>query len=479
MLEVRLYNTLTRRKETLVPLESGHIKLYACGVTVYDESHLGHAMQATVFDFLVSFLQTIGYRVTYVRNFTDVDDKIIKRAHELNLLPAKLAEEIIASTRGDFVALGLTEPTVEPRVSRHIEEIIQMIATLCAKDYAYATEAGNVYFRVRRFKDYGHLSNRKIEQLQNSETDNDDKEDLLDFALWKSDTTESVTWDSPWGKGRPGWHIECSAMAKKHLGASFDIHGGGRDLIFPHHENEIAQSVCANDESFAAIWMHNGLLTVNGQKMAKSLRNHLSIKAFLHDWSAEILRLHILLHHYRSNIDFSQESFKQARRRLLYYYHTLHMLQQVTTQTSASTQNMSAAVETQHANFTAAMCDDLNTPVALAHLHETCKKANELHKTTQRGKEQANELLQLLTYFGKVLGLFRSPTEKFISEQKLAVLADSGIGQTQLQSLIDERSAARHAKNFTLADKIRKDLQAKGIDLQDYNDRSDWTIMWR
>ena len=465
--QVTLYNTLTRRKELLTPLEDGHVKIYACGVTVYDHCHVGHAMQASVFDILTNFLRGLGYRVTYIRNFTDVDDKIIARAREMQILPSELATKMTASAAADFKALGLTAPDAEPRVSQSIASIIAMIVDLCAQGFAYPTVAGNVYFSVRKYSDYGRLSNRDIEQLQQGETATD-KQDNLDFALWKADTTASASWSSPWGQGRPGWHIECSAMAKQHLGMSFDIHGGGRDLIFPHHENEIAQSVCANSSPYASIWMHNGLMTVEGKKMSKSLRNHITIKDFLQNWSPEVLRLIILSHHYRSNIDFSQKAFKQARRRLFYYYQTISKLH-----TDADDDDAYLAVVKD--NFLACMCDDLNTPMALVQLQDTCKKANELH----RAGKQTGAYHALLSFFGKTLGILQDEASEHIAKQKQTVLDDSGISETELQALITQRNHARQTRNYQLADQIRAQLQDKGIELQDYADRSDWSVILR
>ena len=345
-----------------------------------------------------------------------------------------------------------------------------MIADLCAQGFAYPTEAGNVYFRVRSFPDYGRLSNRNIEQLQQGEAATD-KQDMLDFALWKADTTASASWSSPWGQGRPGWHIECSAMAKKHLGKSFDIHGGGQDLIFPHHENEIAQSVCANSSPYATIWMHSGLMTVEGQKMSKSLHNHITIKDFLRSWSPEVLRLIILAHHYRSNIDFSQKTFKQARRRLFYYYQTLERLQTTNNAAASGDKNLDSIKE----NFLACLCDDLNTPMALAQLHDACKKANEL----LRSGKQTGDYLKLLAFFGKTLGILQDKPSSHVAAQKLTVLNDSGVSETELQSLIAQRTRARQSKDYQLADQIRAQLQNKGIELQDYTDRSDWSVILR
>ena len=472
---VKIYNTLTRHKEHLQPLTDNHVRIYACGVTVYDDCHVGHAMQALVFDLLVNFLRGSGYRVTYVRNFTDVDDKIIARSQELGISPQQLVDEMIASCQRDFKALDLTAPDQEPRVSTHIAEIIAMISTLIEGGYAYASEAGNVYFRVRRFSDYGKLSNRKIEDLQSGEPHTDDKEDVLDFALWKADTVEGASWSSPWGTGRPGWHIECSAMSAAHLGKSFDIHGGGRDLVFPHHENEIAQSVCANASPYASIWMHSGLVTVEGRKMSKSLHNHITIAQFLQDWSTEVLRLAVFTHHYRSNIDFSPAFLRTVRRRLLYYCETLVFLRTVAGEAQHTT-TLSVPHAQTYQKFMAALGDDLNTPEALAQMNLACKKANDLRRNPAKAKEQATQLAQLITQCGDLLGIIRGDPQALIATTRQAVLQEIGVSEQQVQGMIAERVAARQAGDYVRADALRAELHSKGIDLQDTPAGTTWTV---
>ena len=471
---IKLWNTLSRSKEQLRPLTDGHVRIYACGVTVYDDCHIGHAMQALVFDLLVNFLRASGYRVTYVRNFTDVDDKIIARSQELGISPRQLAADMIASCQRDFTALGLTMPDQEPRVSTHIPAIVSMISTLIDKGYAYASKAGNVYFRVRRFADYGKLSNRKIEELQSGEPHTDDKEDVLDFALWKVDEVEGASWSSPWGTGRPGWHIECSAMAAAHLGKSFDIHGGGRDLVFPHHENEIAQSVCANTSPYASIWMHSGLVTVEGRKMSKSLHNHITIATFLQDWPPEVLRLAVFTHHYRSNVDFSPDFFRTIRRRLFYYCETLLFLQSI-----ASTNNdpLDATHEKIYAKFCAALSDDLNTPAALAQFNIACKQANNLRR--QPNAHSAAQLAQLITRCGTLFGILPADPQAFITTARQAVLRDSELTAEQVEDMLKQRLAARQTKDFQRADELRQQLQAKGIELQDTPNGTTWTIGYK
>ena len=473
---VKLWNTLTRRKERLQPLEDGHVRIYACGVTVYDDCHIGHAMQALVFDLLVNFLRASGYRVTYVRNFTDVDDKIIARSKQLAISPQQLAESMIASCQSDFSALGLRVPDHEPRVSTHIAAIIAMITRLIDNGYAYASRAGNVYFRVRRFPAYGKLANRDIEQLQSGEPHTDDKEDKLDFALWKADNVATASWSSPWGTGRPGWHIECSAMSAAHLGKSFDIHGGGRDLVFPHHENEIAQSVCANASPYASIWMHSGLVTVEGRKMSKSLHNHITIAAFLRDWSPEVLRLAVYMHHYRSDIDFSPAFFCMVRRRLLYYCETLVFLRSIAAPDDDATA-LDTATASIDAKFSAALCDDLNTPAALARLNTVCKQANELRrKPAAQHAHKATELAQCIARSGALLAILPAAPQAFIAKARQEVLQESGLSESMVTAMIARRLAARQQRDFQQADKLRAELQTKGIELQDTPDGTTWTV---
>ena len=474
---IKLYNTLTNNKQPLVPLAKGHVKIYACGVTVYDSSHVGHAMQALVFDLLVRFLCHVGYRVTYVRNFTDVDDKIIARANELAISPRKLASSIIASCRDDFARLGLKPATHEPCVSQNIAEIIAMIEQLIADGFAYASEQGNVYFRVAKFPDYGQLSNRTIEQLVGGDSPADDKEDPQDFALWKKSEAVDASWPSRWGTGRPGWHIECSAMAKKHLGVSFDIHGGGRDLVFPHHENEIAQSVAANNSPYATIWMHNGLVTVDGQKMAKSLGNHITIADFLNNWPAEVLRLAIITHQYRSDIDFSEEIFRINCQRPLYFYQTLLFLEENLPTDDQPPPKDCLTNNNHYRNFIAALEDDLNTPIALAELQALSKTIN---RTRNRiDGQQIKELHKVMLTIGNVLGLFNEPPQTFISDLKQRALDANNLDRQHIETLIEQRQSARQGKDFAKADQLRQQLIDQGIEVRDSQQGTEWGFIWR
>jgi len=474
--QIQITNNLTNRKEALTPLEPGKIKMYACGITVYDHSHIGHAMQAIFFDVIRSYLEFAGYDVTYVRNYTDVDDKIINRAKERSMSPAQLAKEMIDSTDKDLSDMGVRPPHHAPCVSSHIPEIIAMIEQLVERKAAYKTSEGDVYYRVKSKADYGKLSNRKPDELRSGTRALVDggKEDELDFALWKSDETPDASWPSPWGQGRPGWHIECSAMAKHYLGSTFDIHGGGRDLIFPHHENEIAQSESANGAKYVNYWTHCGLMTIDKQKMSKSLGNHILIQDFLRDWPAEVLRLSILEHHYTSNIDFSKNAFRQSLRRLLYYYRTLAELDQLADPAGQGDYKAEDALERFH-QF---MSDDFNTAAAIGDLNKEFKRGNDWlrGKKTAVTKANAFSLAKLLRQTFGVLGLMQEDPEAAIPKLKDAYLRDIGLAASDLQDLMGKRQTARESKDWPAADAIRDELNKFGIEVMDTPSGPDWTV---
>ncbi len=484
--EIQLSNTLTGKKEKLQTVEANHVRMYACGVTVYDDCHIGHAMQAVFFDVIRRYLEFAGYRVTYVRNYTDVDDKIIKRASERGISPAELVEQIIASTEADMHALGVRPATFEPRVSQTIPEIIAMIETLITKGFAYATSAGDVYYRVHKKSDYGKLSNRKLEELRVGTRDlvSGDKEDEMDFALWKEDATPGASWPSPWGLGRPGWHIECSAMAKAHLGESFDIHGGGRDLIFPHHENEIAQSEAANSCSYARHWMHSGLLTINKQKMSKSLGNHVLIRDFLQRYPAEVLRLAYLQNHYSSNVDFSDAVFRQAARRLLYFYETLQALDQIAAsaklegkETLLPAHDPQQLIEVFHRE----MSQDFSSVGALRELLLASRKANELRsmKLTPARALTAKTYSETFRKLFEVFGILQMEPQAFIDNLRSKILSYMQIDPSSIDKAIADRNAARAAKDYAKGDALRKQLLDAGIELMDSPEGTRWTILWK
>lgn len=477
---IQIRNNLTRKKEPLKPLTPGHIKMYACGITPYDSSHIGHAMQAIYFDVIRRYLEFAGYKVTYVRNFTDVDDKIIKRAETLGIAPLELSERIISESHQEMAALGIQPAHFEPKVSEVIPEIIKMIEDLILNDAAYSTKDGDVYYKVRQKSDYGKLSNRKTDELRSGTRDivQGSKDDELDFALWKADSTPGASWPSPWGTGRPGWHIECSAMAKRFLGPSFDIHGGGRDLLFPHHENEIAQSESANCQPYASVWIHSGLLTLNKQKMSKSLGNSITIDSFLKIWPGEVLRLAYLTHHYSSDLDFSQKVFAQNRRRLLYYYETIQELESIS-KTAVDGEclpgyNQNELIE----NFHHAMCDDFNTAVAIASLNIAMKKARTI-LTAKDSPLKANTALSYLKSFkkvGSVLGLLTSDSKTFIDKLTDLVLPELQITRSDIAEKISARQQARDQKNWALSDNIRDELLTRGILLKDSGATTSWSI---
>jgi len=476
MRNIVLTNSLTRRKEPLALLNpnSKHVGIYACGVTVYDDCHIGHAMQAIYFDILRSYLKYCGYNVTYVRNYTDVDDKIINRAREKGISPAKLAAEMIAGSIRDMAAIGVKPADFEPKVSENIPEIIAMIEQLIANGYAYPTKSGDVYYRVRKKSDYGKLSNRKPDELKSGTRDivAGEKEDELDFALWKNDSTPDASWQSPWGVGRPGWHIECSAMSCKHLGKSFEIHGGGRDLIFPHHENEIAQSEAANGAQYASIWMHSGLLTIEQQKMSKSLGNHITIEKFLSEWPAEVLRLGFLMNHYSSNIDFSQHFFQTCMKRLLYYYEGLVAMSEYSGDLKAEPDQKLID------EFNAAMADDLNTVSAISAMNLAFKRARELmsgKKSPQKQKDVA-AISSAIRQTADVLGLFKTSPETEIHSLKTKILPSLGITESEIKGAITQRQDARAAKDFAKGDAVRDQMAAKGIELRDSPAGTIWSI---
>ena len=488
MREITIRNNLTGKKEFLQPLTPGQIKMYACGVTTYDDCHIGHAMQAIFFDVIRHYLEFIGYQVTYVRNYTDVDDKIIKRASELGLSPVDLSAKIIASSEQDMDQIGVAKANHEPKVSEMIPEIISMVQTLIDKGMAYCTRGGDVYFRVRDKQDYGKLSNRNPEELRSGTRAivQGDKEDELDFALWKSDITPGASWNSPWGKGRPGWHIECSAMSQHFLGDSFDIHGGGRDLIFPHHENEIAQSECATGKPYAKVWMHCGLLTIEKQKMSKSLGNHISIKQFLKSWPGEVLRLSYLSHHYSSDIDFSQKLFELNRRRLLYYYETLQELQDASQGQSKTILTTPAKVDFLPGynpdelleDFHKAMCDDFNTGLAIAAVNNAMRKARSILalKKSQQSANIAAAFFKSFQEIGKVFGIMIMEPSIFIRQLTDLVLPELGLTRESIDKKLAERAQARAEKNWSESDRIRDELLSLGVLIRDGVSGTTWSI---
>lgn len=476
-LPIRVYNTLSRRKEDFLPLRPAEVSMYVCGVTVYDECHLGHARAYVCFDVVRRFFRYAGYHVTYVQNFTDVDDKIIARAREnapqdgdMNQLSRELAERYIDRYFQVMNALGIESASVYPRATEHIGDMIELIAKLIEKGSAYAVD-GDVFFSVASFDNYGQLSGKAIEDLRSGERVEVDvrKRSPLDFALWKSVKPGEPAWDSPWGAGRPGWHIECSAMSLKHFKGTFDIHGGGCDLIFPHHENEIAQSEAATGETFARYWMHNGFLTINQEKMSKSLGNFFTLKDIFEQFSPETVRLFLLAAHYRSPIDFSDERLKEAEEQLHRGYMMLRNAQvalfgwDVSESRAVDWPELKAIQD----KFIAGMCDDFNTAIAIACLFEIIHAVNVLLAQKKRSEEDLMRIKAALALFAdiaSVLHLFQSPFT-------IVTLTSScqHNEEAEAQRLLQARAQARADKNWSLADELRDQILAmfKDVELTD------------
>lgn len=448
MSALRIYNTLTRSKEPLVPIRPGHVGIYVCGMTVYDECHLGHARVMIVFDVVVRYLRS-RFTVQYVRNITDIDDKIIARALERGEHISQLTDHFIALMHDDERALGVVPPDAEPRATAHIDGIIAMVETLIEKGFAYRTASGDVYYRVRAFPAYGALSGKAVDDLRSGARValGEDKEDPLDFALWKAAKPGEPQWDSPWGPGRPGWHIECSAMSTQCLGPHFDIHGGGPDLKFPHHENEIAQSEAATGARFVNVWMHNGPVEVDHQKMSKSLGNFLTIKAALARHEAEVLRYFLLASHYRSPLDYSEEAVLQARAALTRLYASLEGIE-------PSAGSEGAAYEQR---FCDAMDDDFNTPVAMSVLFDLAHEINRCGKDAPAARPLAFCLRRL----GGMLGLLDRPPEVFLRG------TPGTFPETEIERLVVERLRARQERRFADSDRIREELRGHGVVLED------------
>jgi len=450
---LQIYNTLTRRKAPFTPIEPGEARMYVCGMTVYDLCHLGHARVLVVFDVVYRYLQHVGYDVTYIRNITDIDDKIIRRAHENGEPIDALTGRFIAAMREDAAALGILPPDDEPRATAHIPEILAMIERLVANGHAYAVDNGDVYYAVASFPKYGKLSGKDPQELRSGarvEVD-DAKRDPLDFALWKAVKPGEPAWDSPWGPGRPGWHIECSAMSTCCLGNHFDIHGGGADLQFPHHENEIAQSEGATGEPFVNVWMHNGFVRVNEEKMSKSLGNFFTVREILARYQPEEVRYFILTSHYRSPLNYDDEHLDNARAALTRLYTALRGL--------PAAEPSSAGLRFRE-RFGAAMDDDFNTPVALAVLFDLAREINRLRADDEPA---AAELGAELRELGGVLGLLGQDADDYLRGGAGA----EGPSDADIDALIQQRADARKTRDFAGADRIRDELQAAGIVLED------------
>jgi cysteinyl-tRNA synthetase len=466
---LKIYNTLSAKKEPFVPLKEGEVRIYVCGVTVYDSSHIGHARSLLTFDVVYRYFKFLGFRVTFVRNFTDVDDKIIQRARQENATAEAVAGRYIAEFQEDARALGLLPPTEEPKATEHIAEIIALIRRLEERGVAYRAD-GDVFYDVGRFPDYGKLSRKKIDELEAGARVEVDprKRSPMDFALWKASKPGEPSWDSPWGKGRPGWHIECSAMSTKYLGQPFDLHGGGRDLIFPHHENEIAQSEAAYDLPLARVWMHNGFLNINQEKMSKSLGNILPIREVLGRHDAAALRHYILSSHYRSPMDFSEQGLEEAEKGLERIYETIDRFEQ------SGASGGSAPDAKLLEEFRREMDDDFNTPRAVALIFDEVRALNRL---MDEGKAPAlGSRVAALKNAGAALGLLQDSPQAFLTRKKERWLRQSGIAPQNIEELIRRRDEARKQKKWQEADRLRAELQEKGILIEDTSGGTIWKV---
>lgn len=482
-----LFNTLTGRQEVFEPIEPNKVRMYVCGVTVYDYCHIGHARSALVFDVLRRYLESCGYAVTFVKNFTDVDDKIIKRAQEQGVSCDAVTNKYIQAYHEDMGKLGIRVATEEPKATEHIADIIQLTERLVSKGLAYIVD-GDVYFEVVKYPEYGRLSKRRLEDLQaGARVDVDErKRHPMDFALWKSSKPGEPSWESPWGPGRPGWHIECSAMSIRHLGETFDIHGGGMDLIFPHHENEIAQSCGATGREFARYWVHNGFVQINQEKMSKSLGNFFTIREIFDksEWpetvTGEMLRYFLLSTHYRSPLDFSDQSVAEAKNALNGFYDLFERLKESAPAQGGADQQMREASTRARQAFIAAMDDDLNTPNAVAALQKLRGEAN---KALDAGlsAEMRHVVREEFRSLGAVLGLLQPDRWQFKSQGSQESHGASGapakrLSDEEIAGKIAARLVAKQSRNYKLADQLRAELSSHGIIIED---RPDGTSRWK
>jgi cysteinyl-tRNA synthetase len=479
---LKIYNTLSQEKEIFKPLKPDNVDLYVCGVTPYDYCHIGHGRVYLVFDVIIRYLRSLGFTVNYIRNITDIDDKIIKRAQERNIPFTALTGEFIGAMNADFQNLNILEPTVEPRATDYIAQMIQMIEKLVDKGYAYVGETGDVYYDIQKFESYGCLSHRDMEDLKAGSRVqiNDAKQHPFDFVLWKMAKPNEPSWESPWGPGRPGWHIECSAMSLQNCGETFDIHGGGPDLKFPHHENERAQSEAATGKTFVNYWMHVGFVQQDKEKMSKSLNNFLTIRDFLKQYHPEVMRYFSIMSHYRSPIDYANENIDAAAKGLSRLYIALRGLYSSSENNFVSVAKLAAlkqlslakssSDELYEQKFQDAMNDDFNTPEAIAVLFEL---AHEINRHRETDPEKATQLGAILKKLGNLLGLLYTEPEIFL--QNLTGKSTS-LSTAEIENLIAKRSEARKAKEWAESDRIRDTLLSQGISLEDTAMGTTWSV---
>lgn len=480
---MKIYNSMTRKKEEFKPIEEGKVKMYACGITVYDLSHIGHARQAIVYSMIAEYLRFRGYDVKYVRNYTDVDDKIINRANILGKDPLDFSKEQIREAEIDMKELHVKDADVKPKASENIDNIIKFVQGLIKKGYAYESSNGDVYYIVRKFNEYGKLSNRNIDELINGVRKNVEvgKRDPLDFALWKAAKPGEISWNSPWGKGRPGWHIECSAMALNELGEMIDIHGGGKDLIFPHHENEIAQSEALNGKTFAKYWSHCGLIKINGEKMSKSLGNSLTIRDALKKYDYEVIKYVFMQKHYTTDIDILDNDFIIAEGHLNYFYNTLKQIKDIKKEIKEKDDIDYEVIKNLENKFIQAMDDDFNTTIVISELFNIFKYINnQLSIINKENKEYiSNTLIKLVEKIKQlynIIGLFTHDEDEYINTYKNKRINEMGISREEIEQKIKLRNEFKEKKDYKNADRIRSELLDNKIILNDTREGTFWNI---
>jgi len=491
---LKIYNTLSKRKEDFIPLEEGKVGFYVCGITAYDVCHIGHARSAIVFDVIYRYLKYRGYAVTYVKNFTDVDDKIIEKALKEGVDIRTIADRYIREHNEDMDALGIARPTVAPRATENIKGMIRLIERLLERGLAYVVD-GDVFFAVERFEGYGKLSGRTLDEMMAGARIEVDKKkkNPYDFVLWKATKKGEPWWDSPWGRGRPGWHIECSVMSQRFLGETFDIHGGGEDLIFPHHENEIAQAEGATGKSFARYWVHNGFVKINSEKMSKSLGNVFTVKDILRRVHPDVVRLFMLRSHYKSIIDFSEDGLRDARSAMERFYTTLETVNKLLAgcgdfdnfsgkDLSGEDEAFFKKVESLPERFVDTMDDDFNTARAIGYVFETLRRLNTyISDNADRSEERAflftlDAAKRRMRETGKVLGLFLADPSEYFRLDKDRELRRKNLTEEEIETLVEERNRARHERDWERADEIRNRLRERGVLVRDSSEGSSWTV---
>lgn len=464
MKTLRIHNSLTDKIEEFKPINPNLVKVYICGMTVYDYMHIGHARTYVSFDAFIRFLRFLGYNVLYVQNITDVDDKIINRANETKTSTYGLSERFVGEVFEDMDALGIERANFYPKVTDHMDEIIALIQKIISKGLAYES-AGNVYFDVKKFKSYGKLSNQKIDELIAGKRvePGEGKKNPADFALWKKSKSEEPSWNSPWGKGRPGWHIECSAMSTKYLGESFDIHGGARDLKFPHHDNEIAQSESATGKQFVKYWMHTGFLNVNGEKMAKSLGNFITVRDLLKKYDSESFRLFVLQYHYRSPVDFTYDKINDAKKALDRAYNAYELMRHME-EGDEKDKKVAEKISKMRENFVEKLCDDFNTPEALNVFFDFIRISNDYVNSGKKAKDVKEESLKFFSSFSQIFGVLKE-TKKSAEVEPFIDL------------IVQMRNVLRKEKKWDLTDELRKKLKDLGVALDDSSEESKWKFV--